>query len=212
MLLGLHFLRRCWTIWEGFTFAPVVYTRAAAIRWKWRIRRSRWRRRSAERARRSPMRGLSHDIGKAADHEMEGGILVGCRVGSGAMKRVEGGHPRALGHQRRPPGRDALHLLSVSAAGRDQRRRPGARRETLEKHVRRLEELESLRWDSRRRSGSRDPGRTRDQGACRQPTARRRRVGQPGRAIAHMIQSRLTYPGEVKVTVLRESRSVEFAR
>ena len=87
--------------------------------------------------------GLLHDIGKAADHEMEGGHPV---VGAELTRRY--GEPKevvhaALGHH------DDLRVetpytMLVSAADAISASRPGARRETLEKYVRRLEELESL--------------------------------------------------------------------
>ena len=105
------------------------------------------------------------------------------------------------------------YTLLVSAADAISAGRPGARRETLEKYVRRLEELESLVLGF--------PGV--DQAYAIQ-AGREVRVlvdsrqlddaqsAKLCREIAQSIQTRLSYPGEVKVTVLRESRSVEFAR
>ena len=87
--------------------------------------------------------GLLHDIGKAADHEMEGGHpLVGAELARRYGESKEVIHA-ALGHH------DDLRVetpytLLVSAADAISASRPGARRETLEKYVRRLEELESL--------------------------------------------------------------------
>jgi ribonucrease Y len=156
--------------------------------------------------------GLLHDIGKAADHEMEGGHpLVGSELARRYGESKEVIHA-ALGHH------DDLRVetpytLLVSAADAISASRPGARRETLEKYVRRLEELESLALGF--------PGV--DQAYAIQ-AGREIRVlvdsqqltdaesAKLCRDIAQSIQSRLTYPGEVKVTVLRESRSVEFAR
>ena len=156
--------------------------------------------------------GLLHDIGKAADHEMEGGHPF---VGAELARRY--GEPKevihaALGHH------DDLRVetpytLLVSAADAISASRPGARRETLEKYVRRLEELETLALGF--------PGV--DQAYAIQ-AGREIRVlvdsqqlddagsAKLSRDIAQSIQSRLTYPGDVKVTVLRETRSVEFAR
>jgi ribonuclease Y len=156
--------------------------------------------------------GLLHDIGKAADHEMEGGHpLVGAELARRYGESKEVVHA-ALGHH------DDLRIetpytMLVSAADAISASRPGARRETLEKYVRRLEELESLALGF--------PGV--DQAYAIQ-AGREVRVlvdsrqlddaesAKLCRDIAHSIQSRLTYPGEVKVTVLRETRSVEFAR
>jgi len=156
--------------------------------------------------------GLLHDIGKSADHEMEGGHpLVGAELARRYGEPKEVIHA-ALGHH------DDLRVetpytLLVAAADAISASRPGARRETLEKYVRRLEELESLALGF--------PGV--DQAYAIQ-AGREVRVlvdsqqlddaeaAKLCRDIAHSIQSRLTYPGEVKVTVLRETRSVEFAR
>jgi ribonuclease Y len=156
--------------------------------------------------------GLLHDIGKAADHEMEGGHPA---IGGELTKRY--GEPRevvhaALGHHDdlRP---ETPYTVLVAAADAISASRPGARRETLDKYVRRLEELEAL--------------------ACGFPGVEQAYAIQAGREIrviadshhlddanaaklcrdiARAVQEQLTYPGEVKVTVLRETRSVEYAR
>jgi ribonuclease Y len=156
--------------------------------------------------------GLLHDIGKAADHEMEGGHPA---VGAELLRRhgecKEVVHA-ALGHH------DDLRIetpytLLVAAADAISASRPGARRETLEKYVRRLEELESLALGF--------PG---VEQAYAIQAGREVRVmvdsqqlddaesAKVCRDIACTIQRQLTYPGEVKVTVLRETRTVEFAR
>jgi ribonuclease Y len=156
--------------------------------------------------------GLLHDIGKAADHEMEGGHpAVGAELARRYGESREVVHA-ALGHH------DDLRVetpytLLVSAADAISASRPGARRETLEKYVRRLEELETLVLgfpgveqayaiqagrEVRVLVDSHHLGDAESAKLCRE--------------IARSIQSRLTYPGEVKVTVLRETRSVEFAR
>jgi ribonuclease Y len=156
--------------------------------------------------------GLLHDIGKAADHEMEGGHpVVGAELARRYGESKEVIHA-ALGHH------DDLRVetpytMLVSAADAISASRPGARRETLEKYVRRLEELESLALgfvgvdqayaiqagrEIRVLVDSRQLDDAQSAKLCRD--------------IAQSIQSRLSYPGEVKVTVLRETRSVEFAR
>ncbi|MFO0910745.1 MAG: ribonuclease Y [Isosphaeraceae bacterium] len=156
--------------------------------------------------------GLLHDIGKAADHEMEGGHpAIGAELTKRYGERKEVVHA-ALGHHDdlRP---DTPYTVLVAAADAISASRPGARRETLEKYVRRLEELEAL--------------------ACGFPGVEQAYAIQAGREIrvivdsqrlgdddaaklcrdiARAVQEQLTYPGEVKVTVLRETRAVEFAR
>ena len=156
--------------------------------------------------------GLLHDIGKAADHEMEGGHpAVGAELARRYGESKEVIHA-ALGHH------DDLRIetpytLLVSAADAISASRPGARRETLEKYVRRLEELESLALgfpgveqayaiqagrEIRVLVDSQQLGDAESAALCRE--------------LARAIESSLTYPGEVKVTVLRETKSVEFAR
>jgi ribonuclease Y len=156
--------------------------------------------------------GLLHDIGKAADHEMDGGHPA---VGAELTKRY--GESRevvhaALGHHD-DLRVDAPYTVLVAAADAISASRPGARRDTLEKYVRRLEELEALAlgFPGVEQAYAIQAGREvrvlvdsqhhDDAGAaalCRE--------------VAQAIQAQLSYPGEVKVTVLRESRSVEFAR
>ena len=156
--------------------------------------------------------GLLHDIGKAADHEMEGGHPA---IGAELTKRYGEGKEvvhAALGHHDdlRP---DTPYTVLVAAADAISASRPGARRETLEKYVRRLEELEALACGfpgveqayaiqaGREIRVIADSGKLGDEDASKL-----------ARDIARAVQEQLTYPGEVKVTVLRETRSVEFAR
>lgn len=156
--------------------------------------------------------GFTHDIGKAADHEMEGGHPA---VGAELLKRYNEGEEvvhAALGHHDdiRP---EYIYTVVVAAADAVSASRPGARRETLEKYVRRLEELETL--------------------ACGFPGVEQAYAVQAGREVrvivdakqvddresakmcrdmANAIEETLTYPGEIKVTVLRETRITEFAK
>lgn len=156
--------------------------------------------------------GLLHDLGKAADHEMEGGHPA---VGAELLRRYGEGKEvthAALGHHD-DLRVDAPYTVLVAAADAVSASRPGARRETLEKYVRRLEELESLALGF--------PG---VEQAYAIQAGREVRVMVDSRQlddaaaaalcrdVARAIQQQLTYPGEVKVTVLRETRSVEYAR
>ncbi|MDX2036027.1 MAG: ribonuclease Y [Isosphaeraceae bacterium] len=156
--------------------------------------------------------GLLHDIGKAADHEMEGGHpLIGAELTKRYGECREVVHA-ALGHH------DDIRIeypytVLVAAADAISASRPGARRETLEKYVRRLEELETLACGF--------PGV--EQAYAIQAGREIRVIADSGRLddaataklcrdIARAIQEQLTYPGEVKVTVLRETRNIEYAR
>jgi ribonuclease Y len=157
--------------------------------------------------------GLLHDIGKAADHEMEGGHP---QIGAELAKRYGETNPHVLhaivGHHD-DVRIDHIYTVLVASADAISAARPGARRETLEKYVKRLEELEALAHGfpgveqvyaiqaGREIRVIANAERTTDQDAekmCRD--------------IAKAIEEQLNYPGEIKVTVVREKRAVEFAR
>ena len=156
--------------------------------------------------------GFLHDIGKAADHEMEGGHPA---VGAELLKRYgEKGEVvhAALGHHD-DIRVDYIYTVLVAAADACSASRPGARRETLEKYVKRLEELEALAVGF--------PGV--DQAFAVQAGREIRVIVNPeqindreaaklARDLATAIEQNLTYPGEVKVTVLRETKVTEFAK
>ena len=120
--------------------------------------------------------GLLHDIGKAADHEAEGGHP---KIGGDLLKRY-GERPEvihaAMGHHDDLRVENPYTVL-VSAADACSASRPGARRETLERYVKRMEELEiDRRQVHRRRAGLRHPGRPRTAGD-RQRQGYHRRIG-----------------------------------
>ncbi|MDB5351542.1 MAG: hypothetical protein JWN86_2789 [Planctomycetota bacterium] len=156
--------------------------------------------------------GLLHDIGKAADHEMEGGHpAIGAELCKRYGERKEVVHA-ALGHHD-DLRTDTPYTVLTAAADAISASRPGARRETLEKYVRRLEELEGLvhGFPGVEQAYAIQAGREvrviADSHSLDDASA-----AKLCRDIAHAIQQQLTYPGEVKVTVLRETRNVEFAR
>lgn len=157
--------------------------------------------------------GLLHDVGKAADHEMEGGHP---KIGAELAKRYGETSKEVLhaiaGHHD-DVTIDHVYTVLVAAADAISASRPGARRETLEKYVKRLEELEAL--------ASGFPG---VEHAFAIQAGRELRVianahqlsdneaTKTCREIAKAIEQQLNYPGEIKVTVVRETRTVEFAR
>jgi ribonuclease Y len=157
--------------------------------------------------------GLLHDIGKAADHEMEGGHP---KIGAELCARHGEKNPDVLhaiaGHHD-DVTIDHIYTVLVAAADAISAARPGARRETLEKYVKRLEELEAV--------ASGFPG---IEHAYAIQAGREVRVianaAQTSDAdavkvchdIARAIEEQLHYPGEIKVTVVRETRAIEFAR
>jgi ribonuclease Y len=157
--------------------------------------------------------GLLHDIGKAADHEMEGGHP---KIGAELAKRYGETSKEVLhaiiGHHD-DVTIDHVYTVLVAAADAISAARPGARRETLEKYVKRLEELEAVAsgFPGVEHAYAIQAGRevrvianasqTSDSDALR-----------VCREIAKAIEEQLNYPGEIKVTVVRETRAVEFAR
>ena len=156
--------------------------------------------------------GFLHDIGKAADHEMEGGHPA---VGAELLKRYGEGPEvvhAALGHHD-DIRVDYIYTVLVAAADAISAARPGARRETLEKYVKRLEELEALAcgFPGVEHAFAVQAGREiRIVVDARQVNDRE--AARMARDIAKAIEQSLTYPGEIKVNVLRETRHIEIAR
>jgi ribonuclease Y len=156
--------------------------------------------------------GLLHDIGKAVDHEVQGGHP---EIGADLARRYNECEEviHAIGGHHEPNVQDALYTIVVSAADAVSASRPGARRETLEKYVQRLEKLEEI---ARRFEGV--------EMAYAIQAGREVRVVVNAdkvdddlaikvcRDIAKAVEAELTYPGEVKVTLIRERRVVEYAR
>jgi len=156
--------------------------------------------------------GFTHDIGKAADHEMEGGHPA---IGADLLKRYgEGGevvHSAAGHHDDIRP--EYIYTVLVAAADAISAARPGARRETLEKYVRRLEELEALAcgFPGVEQTFAIQAGRE-VRVIVDSKQVNDREAAAMARDIAKAIEDQLTYPGEVRVTVLRETRAVGIAR
>ncbi len=156
--------------------------------------------------------GLLHDIGKAVDHEVEGGHPeIGADLARRYNEKAEVVH--AIGGHHEPSVPDMLYTVIVSAADAVSASRPGARRETLEKYVQRLEKLEGLasRFEGVSSAYAIQAGRevrvVVDAEKVNDETAIK-----VCRDIAKAIEDELTYPGEVKVTLIRERRVVEYAR
>jgi len=156
--------------------------------------------------------GLLHDIGKAADHEAEGGHpKIGAELLKRYNERPEVVHA-ALGHH------DDLRIdypftVLVAAADACSASRPGARRESLERYIKRMEELESIAYGfpGVEQAFAIQAGRelrvlVSSKGTTDESAAR------ICRDIAKAFEEQLTYPGEIKVTVLRETRVTEVAR
>ena len=156
--------------------------------------------------------GLLHDIGKAMDHDQEGGHPA---LGMEFCRKFN--EPEAVlnaigGHHNDIPATTPYTAI-IMAADAISGARPGARRESLERYIKRLQELEAIctSFASVRQAFAIQAGREVrvivDPEKCDDATARL-----IAREIANRIQSELTFPGEIKVTVLREVRAVELAR
>jgi ribonucrease Y len=156
--------------------------------------------------------GLLHDIGKAVDHEVEGPhALIGAELAKRLGESNKVIHSIHAHHEDIPP--ESVLAVLVQAADTLSGARPGARREMLETYVRRLEELEKIARNFNGVSKTYaiqagreirlivDSDKITDEEAfllCREA--------------AKKIESELTYPGQIKVTVIRETRAVEYAR
>ena len=156
--------------------------------------------------------GLLHDIGKAVSHEIEGshaiiGGEVARKYGESAkiVNAIAAHHEEVRAETVLAPIVDAADALSGA--------RPGARREVLESYVKRLEDLEriSSSFNGVEKSFAVQAGREVrimvNPGSVSDGDA-----SSIAREVAKQIESEMTYPGQIKVTVIRESRSTEYAR
>ena len=156
--------------------------------------------------------GLLHDIGKAVSHEVEGGHAV---VG-GVLARKHGedeivANAIACHHDEEPCVHAIGHL--VTAADALSGARPGARREMLESYVRRLDDLEriSTSFTGVERSYAIQAGR--EVRVIVEPSeVSDEEAALLAREISRRIEDELAYPGQVKVTVIRETRAVDYAK
>ncbi|MDK1031054.1 MAG: ribonuclease Y [Planctomycetia bacterium] len=156
--------------------------------------------------------GLLHDIGKAVDHEVEGGHP---EIGAGLAKRYNE-KPEIIDairghHETTEP--QFLYTTLVSAADAISASRPGARRESLERYVQRLERLETMakEFEGVESAYAIQAGRE-VRVIVNADKVDDKVVFKLCRDIANKIEKEVSYPGEVKVTLLRERRVVEYAR
>jgi ribonuclease Y len=156
--------------------------------------------------------GLLHDIGKAIDHEVEGSHPA---IGANYLKRFNESSivlNAVAGHHGDVPA-DNPYTPLIAAADAISASRPGARRETLERYIKRLEQLEEIAnsFKGVENAYAIQAGREirvivnaneiDDSAAMK-----------IARDIANKIQAEMTYPGEIQVTLLREVRCIEYAK
>ena len=156
--------------------------------------------------------GLLHDIGKAVDHEVEGSHAV---IGADLAKKF-GESPKVIhaiaAHHFDEEPNSVLAVL-VSAADALSAARPGARKEMFETYVKRLEELESIAnsFSGVAKSYVIQAGREIRAIVQSQKITDEDSV-MLSKDIAKKIETSMQYPGQIKVTVIRETRATEFAR
>ncbi len=155
--------------------------------------------------------GLLHDIGKAIDHEVEGPhAVIGSKLAKKYGESDQVIHAIVAHHEDVPP--ESVYDLLVQAADGLSGARPGARKELLENYVKRLEDLEKIAKEFKGVSNS-----------YAIQAGRELRVIVEGdkisdeesvllsRDIVKKIEETLTFPGQIRVVVIRETRAVEFA-
>lgn len=156
--------------------------------------------------------GLLHDIGKSVDHEMEGSHVS---IGVGLLKRYKEGRLviNAVEAHHGDVEPQSIVAVLVQAADAISAARPGARRETLESYIKRLQKLEEIadNFKGVEKSFAIQAGRelriviipedVNDEG-----------MTLLAREIAKKIEEELEYPGQIKVNLIRETRAVDYAK
>lgn len=156
--------------------------------------------------------GLLHDIGKAIDHEVEGPhAVIGADVAKKYGENAEIVHAIAAHHEDIAPA-CALDVL-VQAADSISGARPGARKELLENYVKRLEDLEgiAMSFEGVVKAYAIQAGRE-IRVMVNSESVDDDATYMLCKEIAEKIEKNLTYPGQIRVTVIREKRSVGFAK
>ncbi|MBI5560996.1 MAG: ribonuclease Y [Deltaproteobacteria bacterium] len=155
--------------------------------------------------------GLLHDIGKAVDHEVEG---THAAIGADLAKKY-GESPKIVAavaqhHDDRP---ESIFGILVQAADTLSAARPGARREMYESYIKRLEDLERIAKDFKGvdKSYALQAGRE-VRVIVESASVNDEMAVLLSKDIAKKIEKELSYPGQVKITVIRETRAVGYAR
>jgi ribonuclease Y len=156
--------------------------------------------------------GLLHDIGKAMDHEVEG---THASIGADFCRRygVNEEVANIIGAHHREMAQESVEAVIVEAADAISGARPGARRESLEEYIKRVRALEDIANSFKGVSES----------YALQAGREIRVIVQPediddleslrlARDVANKIEEGMSYPGQIKVTVIRETRAIDYAK
>ena len=156
--------------------------------------------------------GLLHDIGKAVDHEMEGTHV---EIGMDLLKRYKESkeiiHAMSTHHGDYEP--QTVEAVLVTAADAISAARPGARRETLEAYIRRLEKLEEIAssYEGVDKSFAIQAGRE-IRIMVKPENVSDEEIHLLARDMTKRIEDELEYPGQIKVSIIRETRAIEYAK
>ncbi|AOY77256.1 ribonuclease Y [Clostridium formicaceticum] len=156
--------------------------------------------------------GLLHDIGKAVDHEIEGThVEIGMELLRKYKESKEVIHAMSTHHGDYEP--ETIEAVLITAADAISAARPGARRETLESYIKRLEKLEEIAnaYDGVEKSFAIQAGRE-IRIMVKPEQYNDEEIVVLARGITKRIESELEYPGQIKVHVIRETRAIEFAK
>src|SRR5512133_3963698 len=156
--------------------------------------------------------GLLHDLGKAMDHNIEG---THAQLGAEFAKRY-GVHPKvvnAMASHHHEVDQESLEAVIVESADAISGARPGARREDLEQYIKRLRALEEIAnsFKGVQQSYAIQAGRE-VRIIVRPEEIDDLASTRLARDIAKKVEETMQYPGQIKVTVIRETRAIEFAK
>ncbi|MBN1113985.1 MAG: ribonuclease Y [Oligoflexia bacterium] len=156
--------------------------------------------------------GLLHDIGKAVDHSMEGShAQIGADIAKKYGESQEILHAIRAHHEEEKP--ETILAVLVQAADALSSARPGARREMLESYIKRVEDLEKISYSFSgvERAYAIQAGRE-IRVMVKSDQVNDEAAANLSRDIAKKIEDELSYPGQVRVTVIRETRAVGVAK